>query len=292
MKRPSPRQRPAVRVPGRPVARDLRALTRLLQPWHLITSPLSYGLDNIPRRGPRLFVGNHTLFGMLDAPMLFLELYTKRKIVLRSLGDHVHFRVPLWRDVLTRYGVVDGTRENCAALMAAGESILVFPGGAREVFKHKGEKYKLLWGERVGFARLAIQYRYPIIPFAAVGADDAWDIVLGGDELIPAALRSVLERLGLRTDALIPIVTGIGPTPLPRPERLYFSFAAPIETRQYKGRHTDDAACWEVREQVKRAIEAGLKFLLKERKADPDRHLLTRLLGTESASENRGGRHG
>ena len=283
---------PAVRVPGRPAARDLRALTQLLQPWHLITSPMSYGLDNIPPRGPRLFVGNHTLFGMLDAPMLFLELYTKRKIVLRSLGDHVHFRVPLWRDVLTRYGVVDGTRENCAALMAAGESILVFPGGAREVFKHKGEKYKLLWGERVGFARLAIQYRYPIVPFAAVGADDAWDIVLGGDELIPAPLRSVLERLGLRTDALIPIVKGIGPTPLPRPERLYFSFAPPIETRQYKGRHTDDAACWEVRQQVQRAIQTGLKFLLKERKADPGRDLLTRLLGNESATEHRGTRRG
>src|SRR5512143_1308953 len=107
------------RLPPGPSPAAMRTLTRLLQPWHAITSPVSYGLANIPRRGPRLFVGNHTLFGLLDAPMLFLELYTKRKIVLRSLGDHVHFRVPLWRDVLTRYGVVDGTRDNCAALMAA-----------------------------------------------------------------------------------------------------------------------------------------------------------------------------
>jgi 1-acyl-sn-glycerol-3-phosphate acyltransferase len=269
----------------------MRELTRLLRPWHLITSPVSYGLDNIPRRKPCLFVGNHTLFS-LDAPMLLLELYSKRKIVLRSLGDHVHFQVPLWRDVLTRYGVVDGTRENCARLMAAGESILVFPGGAREVFKRKGEKYKLLWGNRVGFARLAISYGYPIVPFAAVGAEDAWDVVLGGDELFPVALRSVMERLGLRTDALIPIVRGIGPTPLPRPERLYFYFAPPIDTRPYKGRHEDKAACWDVREQVRRAIEAGLKFLLKQRKADPGRDLFARLLGNEPAPRARRVRHG
>jgi 1-acyl-sn-glycerol-3-phosphate acyltransferase len=270
----------------------MRALTQLLRPWHLITSPVSYGLDNIPRRGPRLFVGNHTLFGMLDAPMLFLELYTQRKIVLRSLGDHVHFRVPLWRDVLTRYGVVDGTRENCAALMAAGKSILVFPGGAREVFKRRGEKYQLFWGERVGFARLAIQYGYPIVPFAAVGADDAWDIVLGGDELVPAPVQAVLERLGLRTDALLPIVRGIGPTPLPRPERIYFSFAPPVETRKYRGRYADDTACWEVRDKVKRAIEAGIKFLLKERKADPGRDLLARLLAGQGSTRGRRARHG
>jgi 1-acyl-sn-glycerol-3-phosphate acyltransferase len=291
MKTAAPRKRPTPHVAGRPTAKDMRELTRLLQPWHLITSPLSYGLDNVPRRGPCLFVGNHTLFGLLDAPMLFIELYTKRHIKLRSLGDHVHFRVPLWRDVLHRYGVVDGTRENCAKLMADGESILVFPGGAREVFKRKGEKYKLLWGDRIGFARLAIRFGYPIIPFAAVGADDAWDIVLSGNQLIPPGLQSVLQRLGLRTDALIPIVKGIGPTPLPRPERLYFNFAPPVDTRKYRSRSADDAACWAVREQVQRAIKAGIKFLLKERKADPGRDLLTRLLADDRMPRPRRIRH-
>jgi hypothetical protein len=35
--------------------------------------------------------------------------------------------------------------------------VLVYPGGGREVAKRKGEKYQLLWKERVGFARLAIE---------------------------------------------------------------------------------------------------------------------------------------
>ncbi len=185
----------------------------LLKPLQLLSRPVSYGLVNVPRGGPGLFVGNHTLFGIFDAAIMFLELYTKRDITLRALGDHIHFRIPLWRRLLSRYGVVDGTRENCARLMAARESILVFPGGAREVFKRKGEKYKLIWGERVGFARMAIQHRYPIIPFAAVGAEEAWDIVLDANDLVPAPLQEVLGRLGFWTDALLPIVKGIGPTP-------------------------------------------------------------------------------
>lgn len=41
--------------------------------------------------------------------------------------------------------MVLGTPENCAALMQAGQSILVFPGGGREVMRRKGEAYRLIW---------------------------------------------------------------------------------------------------------------------------------------------------
>jgi hypothetical protein len=48
----------------------------------------------------------------------------------------------------------------------------------------------------------------------------------------------------------------------------------------------------EVREQVRRAIKSGLKFLLKERKADPGRDLFARLLGDERPSQRPRARHG
>jgi 1-acyl-sn-glycerol-3-phosphate acyltransferase len=255
----------------------MRELALLLTPLRLLTSPLSYGLRNVPRDRPCLFVGNHTLFS-LDAPLLIAELYGKRGVVIRALGDHVHFKIPLWRDVLTKFGVIDGTRENCATLMAAGESVLVFPGGAREVFKHKSEKYRLLWGERLGFARMALRHGYPIVPFAAVGAEDAWDIVVDGDALLPEGARPLLERMGVRMDTLVPLVRGIGPTLLPRPERIYFSFGRPIETHQYAGKRASTAACVAVRDETKRVIEKGIVSLLARRARDPERELLPRLL--------------
>ena len=71
-----------------------------------------------------------------------------------------------------------GTRDNVRALMRDRQTILVFPGGAREVNKRRGQQYQLLWRERIGFARLAIEHRYPIVPFAAVGVDDMLDVIV------------------------------------------------------------------------------------------------------------------
>ena len=100
--------------------------------------------------------------------------------------------------------------------MRAGESILVFPGGGREVFKHKGEKYRLIWKERMGFARLAIEHGYPIVPLAAVGAEECYDILVDSDELLHTPIGPLLERIAPRPDEIPPLVRGIGPLPRPR----------------------------------------------------------------------------
>jgi len=251
---------------------------RLFRPWHWLTAPKSIGIEQVPDRGPLLFVGNHTIFGVLDAPMMFYELYSKRGIYLRALGDHLHFRVPVWGDLLSRFGVVDGTRENCALLMRARQSILVFPGGGREVAKRKGEKYKLIWKNRTGFARMAIRFGCPIVPFAAVGAEEAFDILLDADDLMASPLGAILARLGVRSDVILPIAKGIGPTPLPRPERLYFHFGAPIDTQRYQRRYQDDAACLALRHEVERAVRRGIRVLRAEQQRDPERHLIPRLI--------------
>ena len=145
-----------------------------------------------------LVAANHTLMGVLDAPLLVLGLHDHTGVFLRALGDHLHFRVPIWRDLLTHFGTVDGTRTNCRALMRAGESILVFPGGGREVFKHKREKYRLIWKERVGFVRLAVQFGYPIVPLAAVGAEECYDILVDSDELLQTPIGPLLRQIAPR----------------------------------------------------------------------------------------------
>ena len=93
--------------------------------------------------------------------------------------------------------------------------------------KRKGERYKLVWKNRMGFARLAIQYGYPIIPFASVGADDAVDIVLDADNPLLAPERLFVEKILGSPDSW-PLWRGIGPTPIPRPERQYYWFGEQI----------------------------------------------------------------
>ena len=86
-----------------------------------------------------------------------------------------------------------------------------------------------------------------------------------------------------RSDEMPPLVRGVGPTVIPRPQRFYFYFAPLIETAHLRGRERDDAAVFEMREQVRDAVEAGLEFLLSERRRDPRRRLLPRVAGGRRA---------
>jgi 1-acyl-sn-glycerol-3-phosphate acyltransferase len=251
-------------------------LVTALDPLARVTQPAVDGIEHVPDAGA-LLVGNHTIYGVLDVPFLLAELWRRRRIAVRSLGDHAHFGVPLWRDLLEAGGTVRGTRENTRELMRRGENILVFPGGSREVNKRRGERYRLIWKERIGFAKLAIEHGYhPIVPFAAVGGDDMLDVVVDEDNPVFAQFTKVVRRV--TGWPLQPIVRGVGPTPIPRPQRLYFWFGEPIETDHLGGRD-DDVAARALRDEVRRAVEGGIEHLLAVRDADPHRGLAARVLG-------------
>jgi 1-acyl-sn-glycerol-3-phosphate acyltransferase len=281
------KESPATPVGHRPTRVDAELVRLALAPWRWITAPRVSGLEHVPADRPVLLAGNHTTLALLDSPLLLLELYEARGVFPRTVGDHLHFRVPAWRALLERFGVVEGTPENVRALMRAGEWIVVFPGGAREVFKRRGEKYMLIWGERTGFARLAIECGYPIVPFSLVGAEDALDILFDADDLLASPLGPLLRRLAPRSDLIPPLVRGIGATAVPRAERFYFHFGEPVETRHLAGRERDYRTCFAVRERVREAVEDGIVRLLLERERDPDRALLARLLAPHARTAPR-----
>lgn len=248
----------------------LAAISAFLQPWRWMFRPVFHGLENIPDERPLLFVGNHTLYGLIDIPLLFDELWHRRRILLRGLADRGHYQVPLWRDMLTSVGAVLGTRENCATLMKQREAIVVFPGGAREVSKRRSEKYKLLWKERLGFAKLAIEHGCTVVPFASVGVEDAYDIVFDKDDYLATPVGRLAAWLGLREDAMMPIARGIGPTPIPRPARIYFRIMPPISAAACGGTSNGVGTALELRDRTHDAIERGIAELRDEQGHDPD----------------------
>jgi 1-acyl-sn-glycerol-3-phosphate acyltransferase len=255
-----------------------RLIRYVLGPVRALVQPHFLGLEHVPTQGPVLLVANHTLGGLYDVPFLWAELHERLGVALKILGDHTHFLMPGWRELLGRYGVVRGTPDNLRRLFSLGEHVLVFPGGGRELAKRRGEAYRLVWKERVGFARLAIAQGVPIVPVAAVGVEHALDVVVdAGDYLkspLGRALRAVLKE---RAEDLPPIIKGIGPTPIPRPERLYFRFGPPVPTAHLRGQESSAAVVRAVRDEVKAAVEGQLVELLALRQADPRRKLLPRL---------------
>ena len=278
--RPSGRRR--VQKPASPPTVDLPVLETppsvKLAPilgmlrWYF--DPEFLHLERASRTRPTLFVGNHSVWNVFDAMLFADALYRKRGIVLRPLSDRGHFKVPLWRDLVAEQGGVIGSRENCCALMRRGENILVFPGGAREVFKRKGEAYRLIWKERYGFVRLAIENGYTITPYATVGAEDSLDVLMDAGDYMRSPLGRVLRSTGIAErylrggEELPPLVRGVGLTPLPRPERMYFLVGRPIDARPYRGRHEDLATLRRVRNRVARQLDRQIAEAREYRSRD------------------------
>lgn len=258
------------------VSTSIKAIKKLLTLSRIYFSPKFMGLEALSLERPALWVGNHTLYGMLDAPLLVNHLHERYGISIKSLGDQGHFKVPVWREILGQAGMVMGSRDNCRALMRNRNHILVFPGGAREVYRRKGEKHQLIWKRRTGFARMAIENSYDIIPFASLGPDHAYDILWDGNDMKSLILWQHLEKhtpINLWTrngDTIPPISRGISLTPFPRPERFYFGFGQRIETYNLLGQENDPEVLWNLREKVANSIEDQIDMLeLQRQKEQP-----------------------
>jgi 1-acyl-sn-glycerol-3-phosphate acyltransferase len=262
-----------------PGSAEIAAARALLAPWRVLTDPLIDGFQHLPADGRYLLVGNHTTLGLFDVPFVVLGIYDETGVLVRSLGERQHFRVPLWRSILTRFGTIDGSRENARRLLRADAAVLVFPGGGREVARRRGDYYPLVWRERIGFARLALEHGYPVVPLAMVGADDMWDVVADADDAIYAPARALARRADIDPELLPPLVRGLGPTPLPRPQRIYARIGTPIDARVHGSSWSDSAGAEALRDAVRDRVAEGVDQLLAEREGDAARRLLPRLSG-------------
>ena len=257
----------------------VRALRRMVEtvadgvaPLVDLYRPYVDGLDNLPRDGRFLLVGNHT---QVSAEGLLVPFFARRAIGrrVRPLADRNFGGMSgLPGDLLAAAGAVVGAPETAGELMRHDEPILVFPGGGREMAKFKGEEYTLRWQGRSGFARLAVEYSYPIVPVGLVGGDDVYRSLTTREGRWGRLSQSLSERLSGRSDMAIPLMRGIGPTLIPRPQRMYLRFGDPIDTTK-PARVAEDKWVATVKQNTQHSLEQILADLLVVRDGDPYREL-------------------
>jgi len=238
-----------------------------------ISRPYVSGLDTLPADGRFLLVGNHTQF--IGGEVLLVPHFVRRAIGarVRPLADRRFAQQPgFGHDVMTAYGGVVGAPETARELMRHNETILVFPGGGREIAKFKGEEYHLNWRGRSGFARIAVENDYPIVPVGLVGGDDVYKSLVTRDSALGRLTQTISTRLTGEADMAMPLMRGVGPTFIPRPQRMYLHFGEPIDTTQPKRASTEN---WveSVRQNTQQALETILADLLTVRADDPFREL-------------------
>ena len=188
-----------------------RSLTKVLIPFgHAMAAAYfrarTFGTERIPRNGPVIFVGKH------PRSFLYIETLILGKYawwdrdgppirVLESRATSLH-RAPIIGWMRRHVNALAATAGHALKALSSGESVLIFPGGARELH---GEPNRLRWNGRDGFARLAIEAQVPIVPFAIIGADRQHPVRL------PIGKSSIW----------LP--------PFPLPVRLDYHFGEPIE---------------------------------------------------------------
>lgn len=262
-----------------------------IAPFKFYFAPQFYGLDELDVSRPAIYVSNHTILGVFDGYPFGVELYLRKGLILRALADSNHWRIPVWRDIIQQnLGAVEASRENCRALMKRGDSIVVFPGGTREVCKKKGEQYVLKWSDRKGFVRMAMEQGYDIIPVAAVGAEETYTVVQDANDFLKSPFGQFLKMIGVAEkylkngDLVPPIVRGIGDTIIPRPAKLYFSFGKRISTARYKAKFDDPKTQDMMKKKVEKALLGEFKKLFEIRDNDTDRSKWRRLLNMKKLS--------
>lgn len=240
-----------------------------------LLNPYIEGLDNLPPNGRVLLVANHTLSPSADvllAPYVAGRHLGKqiRQLAHRMFGTIRNVN-GLTADLFDAAGAVIGSPENASELMQANEPVLVFPGGGRDLARGRDQLNQIDWGERKGFARIAIEHNYPIVPVTLVGPDYFYQVLTTRGGLWGKITGSIGKRLSGMEE--IPALTsGIGFTPIPYPQRLYLRFSPPIDTTKPQ-RVSSERWVAQVREKTKEAMETSIADLLDIRSQDPYRHL-------------------
>lgn len=189
------------------------------------------GLDSIPREGPALVVVHHSLV-TYDLLLLAASIFEHTGRAPRALADRLIFKTPLLNELARKMGVVMGEPHIGRALLDQGEVVMVAPGGMREALRPSSQRYQISWDRRFGFAKLALETGTSVIPCACPAADDVYCVY---DNPLTAL---AYERLRIP----LPVVRGLGPTLLPRPEALTHFVGSPIVPPAYHGNKREVAA--------------------------------------------------
>ena len=245
--------------------RDLKTIQSLMPVWgwfydHYFRVQTS-GWEHIPAQGKVLFVGSHN--GGLAAPDMFMMIYDwfRRFSFERPIYGLMHSQV--WRvspeiaQMAEKVGAIEAHPKMAIAALERGASILVYPGGAEDVFRPHHLRNQIYFAGRKGFIKLALRQKVPIIPAISCGAHDTLIVLT---ELYKEMRQ--LHEWGMpwlfNIDPVVfpiylglPWVVGIGPLPnFPLPVPIHTRVCPPIVFERYGEEAASDRdyvdACYDI----------------------------------------------
>lgn len=218
------------------------------------------GEEHLPA-GPALYVGNHNggVFGP-DLPCTLATLWRhlagqSRRLTMMTHDLAMRTITPLGR-LVQRLGAVRASPENALRALAAGNAVLVYPGGEHDAYRPFRDRNRIVFGGRTGFVRLAQRARVPIVPIVAYGAHRSAVFLDDGRWLAMQLQFRAWTRMERVPIAIaLPWLLAVGPLPyLPLPLPITLRILPPFEC-------PPDADPEELRDEVVWRMQAALDDL-------------------------------
>lgn len=243
--------------------------------WLLVSAwyrPEITGLENIPRDGGVLVVGNHT--GGTASPEVFISqlafsTYFGVERPHYQLAHRMVLNSPFgW--FLRRFGTVEADQANAETALDSGALVTVFPGGDYEVFRPSWQSGRIDMGGRKGFLRLAHAKDVPLVPMVSLGGQETALFLTRGDRLASLLRLDRTMRLKVLPVMLsLPFGLQIGPMPhLPLPVKIQISVLPALDLREEYG----DSPDWD-------EVYADVTARMQERLTDMASHRRLPIVG-------------
>ena len=212
------------------------------------------GIEHFPS-GRMLLIANHAGQLPFDAAMLMCTsiLEAEPPRVLRGMAEYWMPTLPFVGTIGHRIGSVVGTPKNCIDLLNREEAVIAFPEGVRGLNKLYAQRYRLQrFG--LGFMRLALETRTPIVPAVVIGSEDQAPAI--------ANLRPLARLLGAPAFPItltFPLLGPLGVLPLPVKYRILIGSPMHFSGNPRDEDSVIEAKVQEVRDEMRGMIERGLR---------------------------------
>jgi len=120
------------------------------------------GLEHLPTDGGALLVYYHGAIPV-DYYYLVNRIFLLKEVMVSSVVDKFLFKVPGIKLVLEVFNCTPGTVDTCAEQLKQGKILGLSPGGVYEA-QFGDHNYKIMWKNRLGFAKAALQAEVPVLP--------------------------------------------------------------------------------------------------------------------------------
>jgi 1-acyl-sn-glycerol-3-phosphate acyltransferase len=193
------------------------------------------GGDRLPRNRPFIAVANHNGGPLLpDCWVLASHWWSVLGVDAPSyaLVHDAALAIPGLRTFLGRIGGLRASRASAEYALARGGPLLIYPGGELDCLKSFWRRHRIDFRGRMGFIRLALEHRVPIVPVVNVGGHEVYVTLWSSERLARWTGLARLTRV-----KTLPLNLGLpwgvwlgGFVPyLPLPAKFVYRVGPPIE---------------------------------------------------------------